>query len=201
MILRQRRTNGQKRAEMRLHSVAGLLRERHFGGGFDLAGASYKFTYAPSKAEIVDGKLQLQGRLTITDPEGRPRMRDPVKALLVSMQGGLGNAPPRPRLASIERPDESARQSDDLPIVESTGPLAFCGVMYFHFEPINGPSLGVMGDLSHVQLNARLAPTETIGRNLHGLYSSLIGALYGDDVDRRTSDALIGELNKTFAAG
>ncbi|MCI0487750.1 MAG: hypothetical protein L0229_14250 [Blastocatellia bacterium] len=201
MILRQRKTNGQKRAEMRLHSIAGLLRGRHFSGSFDVAGASYKFAYAPSRAEIVEGKLQLEGRLTITDPQGRPRVRAPVKAKLLSMQGGIGSAPPRPPVAGARRPDEAAGRSDGLPIIESTGPLAFCGVMYFHFEPVNGPALGVAADLSRVQLNARLAPTEPTGRELHGLYSAIVDALYGEQVDRRAADALIGELNKTLTAG
>jgi len=200
MILRQRKTNGQKRAEMRVHSIAGLLRGRHFSGSFDVAGASYKFSYAPSRAEIVESKLQLEGRLTITDPQGRPRMRNPVKAALVSIQGGIGGAPPRPRIVGIRGSDESARQSNGLPVTESTGPLAFCGVMYFHFEPINGPSLGVTADISRVQLNARLAPTEPTGRELHGIYSAIVEALYGEEADRHAADALIGELNKRLTA-
>ena len=199
---RRGKAAGQNRAaaDARIHSMAALLRERHFSGSFDVAGASYRFTYAPSKAELAEGRLQLKGRLTITDPQGRARMRDPVKALLASTQGGIGRAPARPSIPGVEKREAGQSQATELPAIESTGPLSFCGVIYFRLEPINGRSLGVPADLSRVQLNARLTPTEETGRKLHGFYSFLVEAIYGSEADHKTAETIIEELNKFLAA-
>ena len=77
----------------RVHSIAALLKASHFAGSFDVAGASYKFTYSPAKAEVAGRKLQLEGRLTVTDAGGRTRTQERVKALLAATQGGIGTAP------------------------------------------------------------------------------------------------------------
>jgi hypothetical protein len=72
--------------------------------------------------------------------------------------------------------------------------------MYFRFEPLDGGALGVAADLGRVQLNARLAPTDDTGRALHGVYSSVVEALYSRRSDPRMASAAIGELNKLLAA-
>jgi hypothetical protein len=70
--------------------------------------------------------------------------------------------------------------------------------MYFQLEPLDGRALGVAADLSRVQLNVRLAPTDNTGRALHGIYSAIVEALYVKSVDRRLATDAVAELNKAL---
>jgi hypothetical protein len=211
------------RAGKPVHSIAALLKQKSFEGSFEARGSHYEFTYLPARAEIAEGKLHLQGALSIKDARGRTRLLDRVRAVLVSTQGGLGAAPIRRQILSggaqtgnvatgqqqqqvagepARNPGEPAQASrGGLPVVDSTGPLSFCGVLYFRFEPIDGRALGVGADLSRVQLNARLAPTDDKARELHGLYSLLVEALYGQTVDEKLGAAAVAEINKALGAG
>jgi hypothetical protein len=200
----------QKRSSpgAKLYSVAALLKGRRFDGRFEVAGTSYQFAYAPSKAEVAGQKLRLQGRLTVTNSRGQSRTKEDVRALLASTQGGIGTAPVRsqtlvggvlPTAPAVPTPIQP-QDSKALPVVESTGPLSFCGVMYFHLEPIDGKALGVPADLSRVQLNARLAPTDNAGRALHGVYSAIVEALYVKQADTRLATDAVAELNKLLSA-
>jgi hypothetical protein len=176
---------------LRLHSMPAVLRGKYFKGSFEVGGATYEFTYAPAKASVVGRRLQLQGRLTVNDARGQTRARDQVRATIVGAQGGIGVGPRRPGNQT-----SSATASSVLPEVESTGPTSFCGVIYIHFEPLAAGALGVTGDLSRVQLNARFAPINDAERALQGVYSSVIDALYGKQVDQSAAAVAIGELNK-----
>ena len=196
----------QARSGLKLYSVAALLKERRFEGRFEVAGSSYQFTYAPSKAEIAGQKLQLRGRLLVTNARGQSRTKDNVRALLASAQGGIGTAPVRSQaliggVVPSQPPVPTPQQPSDskpLPVVESTGPLSFCGVMYFQLEPLDGRQLGVAADLSRVQLNARLAPADNTGRALHGIYSAIVEALYVKSADTRLATLSVAELNKAL---
>jgi hypothetical protein len=211
----------------RLHSISAVLKQRNFVGGFDIAGAGYRFVYIPSEAELTGQKLQLRGRLEIIGPRGQEQARDNLRALLISAQGGIGVAPIRQQVlvggvaestASTsgqqqqiagEKPGTETKKLDaavspkpvSLPEVESTGALSFCGAMYFQLEPLNGSSLGVAADLGRVQLNVRIAPVDERARALHGLYSSIVDALYGNQADTRMAAVFVGELNKALVAG
>jgi hypothetical protein len=192
---------GAQRRAIRLHSVAALLKERRFEGSFELNGLKHTLVYAPARAEAQGGKLRLQGRLSITNPRGRERSRDGVGAIMASSQGGIGGAPPRRQVEGFNMPGEFAQTTSGvLPVTDSTGPFSFCGVMYFHFEPLDGRAFGVGADLSRVQLNARLAPTDDVARDLQGLYSSAIDALYGEKASERAATAFIGEINRVLGA-
>jgi hypothetical protein len=182
-------------AQKQLYSIAGLLKGREFVGRFEVGDLSYQFTYSPARAELVAGKLQLRGRLAIADQQGRVRNRAEVLARLAGTQGGVGASPIR-RASSNERQAIKPEEAAKLPEVESSGPLAFTGVMYFHFEPLDGQSLGVAADLSRVQLNARLAPTDDTARKLHGLYSSLVEALYEKKPQKQVIEELLKGINK-----
>lgn len=210
--LRQKQTKAVQKSA-KLHSIAATLAGREFEGAFNVAGASYRFTYAPRKAEVIDRKLRLTGHLIVID--GRPNARVPqhnlynVRALLATAQGGIGTAPVRPKdlagsgqpaAPTVPAPQQAGTSDRPLPIVESTGPLSFCGVMYFHLEPIDARTLGVPADLSKVQLNARLAPTDDTGRALHGVYSAIVEALYGKQTDERLATAAVAELDKMLNA-
>ena len=186
------------RAAAKVHTIAAMLRGRGFSGKFEVGGVSYSFTYSPKKAAVADGKLQLLGDLSVAD--GRPNARvsphsvRDVRATLLAIQGGIGTAPPRQKL-----PPEISTVRPDLPIVESTGSLSFCGVLYFKLSPLDGRALGVAADMRELQLNVRLAPLSDAERNLQGAFSSIADALYGNQVDRPMAEASAVELNKLLA--
>ena len=190
-----------KSDSMRLHSIAGLLKERSFTGSFEAGGARFGFTYLPLKASIAGQKLILEGKLTVVDARGTERVRNRVQALLAAAQGGLGGPPFRsqiqPRVGGAREPAPASPPST--PITESTGPLSFTGAMYFLLEPLEGRALGVNGDLTRVQLNARLAPTDSTARSLQGLYGGIVDSLYGEHADTTSAQAYVTELNRLLA--
>jgi len=182
----------------KIHSMASSLKAGHFSGRFEAPGlraSTYSFTYAPAKAALVDQKLELRGRLTITQGRVRSSSREDVRAVLIGTQGGIGTAP---AAAQTPAPAQTPAQTPALPEVDSTGPLSFCGVMYFQFEPLDGRALGVPADLSRVQLNARLAPGDEAGRGLHAVYSSLVSSLNGERRDARAAALALEELNRSL---
>jgi hypothetical protein len=208
----------------RLHSIAGILQGRNFVGGFNLAGANYKFTYAPSKAAVIGRRLQLVGRLSVTDSRGQTRTKENVRATLLATQGGLGAAPVRQQIlvggvaastastsnqqqqqaggvAGVEpgKRDDAAK-TRPLPEVDFTGPLSFTGAMYFMLDALDAAAIGIPADLSRVQLNARLAPADDSGRALQGIYSTIADALYTKQVNQPLAAAAVVELNKLLAA-
>jgi hypothetical protein len=217
---KKQKSAGQRKqaaSSARLHSIAALLEGRHFAGDFEVATASYKFTYAPVRAELDGRRLVLEGRLGVTGPRGRLYSRERVKARLVSTQGGIGPAPIRRQVLvggvatgtaatsgqqqqiAAEPPkagEVAPAKTTALPEIDSTDALSFCGVMYFLLEPLGELMPGVAVDLSHVQLNARLAPTDEIGRELHSLYSLIVASLYGKEAQTKAARDLIDELNK-----
>lgn len=201
MIQREKKASAgimKKKEPIRLHSIAGLLKERSFIGSFEAGGARFGFTYLPVKASIGGQKLILIGRLTVTDARGNERVRDRVQALLAAAQGGLGGAPFRSQLSdrvgNVRGPAPTSPSG--LPPTEGTGSLSFTGAMYFLLEPLEGQALGVNIDLSRVQLNARLAPTDSTARSLQGIYSAIVDALYGENVDTASAQAYVSELNR-----
>ena len=197
----------RKPAGRRLHSIAGLLKDKTFQGAFSVGSSAFDFAYVPSKADIAGQRLLLEGQLVITNGRGAVRKRERVRALLASIQGGIGAAPVRPPInTSLSTATNQATaasrtpgSTDMLPITESTGPLSFTGVMYFQFEPIDEAALGVPADMSRLQLNARIAPSDSNARTLHGVYSAIVDALYGEKVDSSAARAYVAELNRLLA--
>jgi hypothetical protein len=180
--------------DARVHSIPSVLRGRHFNGTFQVGGSSYEVVYAPTLASVVGRRLHLQGRLTVKDARGQTLSRNQVRARLVGTQGGIGAAPPR-----RQNQPSVASTSPGLPDVESTGATSFCGAMYIHFEPLTGKALGVAADLSRVQLNARFAPVNDAERALQSVYSWIVDALYGKQVDGSGAATAVIELNKLLA--
>jgi hypothetical protein len=211
----------------KLHSIAARMRGRSFAGSFDVAGVSYEFIYSPAQADLTavvapkdgrarqrslhsshtptsgaieDVRARLTGNLTVIEnrpglPAARHSLED-VQATLISAQGGIGTAPPRKKT-----PADLAPVRTDLPVVESTGALSFCGVLYFKLTPIDGRSLGVAADMNALQLNVRLAPVNDAERNLQDVYSSLADAVLVRQIDRRSVGGHVDELNKLLARG
>ncbi len=208
----------------RLYSIAAWPEQRDFAGNLSLGGANHKFSYAPSRAESTNKLLQLTGRLTVTDTRGRVRALNNVRATLANTQGGVGTGPLRRQMIASDAPigdqttsqqkqqiagekekqpgekqSEQAPARNSLPVTENTGPSSYCGVLYFHFEPLDARALGVTADLTKVQLNVRLEPLDDTARTLHGLYCYVVDALYGERVDEKLAAAAISELNRVFA--
>ena len=206
-----------------LHSIHGLLKGRVVEGQFEVEGQPYRFGFVPASAAIAEGRLVLSGRVTVHSPKLVERFVDGVTARLVATQGSVGGSAPRrqvsggaPQTNQTEQkiePDKGPETDlqpglhpfdsprlDELgrPIVEATGPLSFVGVLYFSISPLDGSVLGVPLDLSKVQLNLRIAPTDDLTRDLHGIFANLTDALYGERKDERTARTQLEELNRVF---
>jgi hypothetical protein len=222
--LNQRRVaRGGQTGARRLYSIAAWPEQRTFVGSLSVGATTYKFSYEPSGAEAINKRLQLTGQLTVTDPRGRARALKSVRATLANSQGGIGTGPIRRQLIATEaaagtrttsqqkqqvaneteklagEKQREKPQASSLPVTENTGPTSYCGVLYFHFEPLDAKALGVQAELTKVQLNVRLEPLDDTARTLHGLYCYVVDALYGERIDERLAAAAISELNRVFA--
>ena len=149
---------------------------------------------------------------------------DNVEARLVATQGGVGAPPPRrPSRTGTgpvteAAPDQKLEQDqgpgtelqpglhafaspkyDELgrPIVDATGPLSFVGVLYFALSPLDSDNLKVL-DLSRVQLGARLAPTDDLGREVQVVFSDLVTALHGSRPD--AANEVVARLNRILSS-
>jgi len=71
--------------------------------------------------------------------------------------------------------------------------------MYIHLEPLAGNSLGVPADMTRVQLNVRFAPVDDSERAFQGVYSTIVDALYGKQVDGPAAADAVSELNTLLA--
>jgi len=223
-VRKKRPAGGVQTGMRRLYSIAAWPEQRAFSGILSSGGKDHKFSYAPSRAEAVNKSLQLFGRLTVTDARGRPRALNSVRATLANTQGGVGTGPLRRQMIASDAPigdqttsqqkqqvagetekqtgekqGEQPRARGSLPMTENTGPSSYCGVLYFHFEPLDAGALGVTADLTKVQLNVRLEPLDDTARTLHGLYCYVVDALYGERADEKLAAAAISELNRVFA--
>ena len=215
------------RPAAKLYSIAGLLGGREFAGEFEVRDGKHGFTFAPTSAALSGGKLELTGRLSVSSPRGGKRAQDGVRATLVSTQGGIGPSPVRSQLlaataqtsqtATPEQKQEQAGEANQprvgrpgtepaqpppagLPVTESTGPRGFVGAMYFRLSPLDGRRLGLLLDLSGVQLNARLAPTDDLSRDLQWLLSRVVEAVYGERPDERAASSHLNDLNRLLKA-
>src|SRR6267142_1883343 len=212
--------------QRQLHSIHGLLRGRVVDGQFEARGQPYRFSFVPATAGLADAKLVLNGRLTVHSPQGSMRFVDSVEARLVAIQGGVGVSPVRRQLltgtaqtsqtaTSDQKMDQEKGPETDLqpglhafesprldelgrPRVESTGSLSFVGVLYFNLSSLDGSTLGVPLDLSKVQLNLRLTPTDDLARDLQTMFSNVTDALYGDPIDEGAAREQVEELNRAF---
>jgi hypothetical protein len=207
-------------ASRKIHSIGGVMRGREIRGTFEADGQKYQFSYAPTSSAVANRRLELTGTFSISPARGRARPpRTGVRATLSSTQGGLGNPPSvRPELLGLTGQTSDAEAADQkdatpgeakapaaeaapattagLPVTEATGPTGFVGVLYLRLSPLDGRALGVPLDLSSVQLNARLAPTSDLERDLQWLLSGTVAAVYGERPDERAASGYLGEINR-----
>src|SRR6266850_977801 len=217
---------GLTRNQHKLHSIHGLLRGRVVDGRFEAQGQPYRFSFVPARAALAVGGLVLTGRMTVLSPQFVMRFVDDVAARLIAIQGGVGVSPlsrqllvGAPQTSQTSTSDQKMEQEkgpetdlqpglhpfeppllDELGRhrVESTGPLSFVGVLYFNLSSLDGSALGVPLDLSKVQLNLRLAPTDDLARDLQTIFSNVTDALYGDPIDESAAREQVEELNRAF---
>jgi hypothetical protein len=217
------RSTGNQR---KLHSIHGLLRGRVIDGQFEARSQTYRFSLVPATAALSDGELVLSSRLAVHSPQIGMRFVDNVELRLVAVQGGVGASPVRRQLltgtaqtSQTSTSDQKLEQEkgpetdlqpglralesprlDDLgrPTVESTGPLSFVGVLYFNLSRLDSGALGVPLDLSKVQLNLRLTPTDDLARELQYIFSDLTHALHKSPIDERAANEQVLELNRIF---
>ena len=213
-------------SQRKLHSIHGLLRGRVVDGQFEVQDQPYRFSFVPATAALADGRLVLTGRLEVHSHKLGRRFVDSVAARLAAVQGGVGGSPARRQLftgaaqtSQTSTPEQKLEQEkgpetdlqpglhpfdspmlDELgrPVVDSTGPLSFVGVLYFNLSPLNGPALGVPLDMSKVQLNLRLAPADDLTRDLQTIFSNVTDALYVDPIDKRAAGEQVQNLNRIF---
>ncbi|MEO6725509.1 MAG: hypothetical protein ABIU20_03470 [Blastocatellia bacterium] len=183
-----------KSSVRKLHSIHSLLIGREFKGEIEAGKANHQFIFTPASASVVNGRLELSGRLTVKMPGGQNRKSENIKASLLATQGGLTIGPPAPRTANTNLP--AGRPSDGLPVTDATGNRGYVGVMYFKLSPLDGPALGLPFDLSEVQLNGRLNPADDTARALHYWYSLAVNAIYSKSPDTSLASSSVNEINQ-----
>lgn len=178
----------------KLHSIHVLLSENVFKGRIEHGRQGFECQFKPTSTAITDGRLVITGDMTIRAGRQRARVARGVRAVLASMQGGIGgsiSAPLRYASRIITPPAETT-----LPVTESTGARGYAGVLYFHLSEMDGRRLGVPLDLSRVQMNARLWPTSQVERDLQWYFSAVAGALLGEVRDENLAREYTSEIEK-----
>jgi hypothetical protein len=214
-------------AQTKLHSIHGLLRGRGFEGQFEARGQTYRFVFGPAAAAIVDQRLTLTGPLRLKSPRGEHVVEN-VKAKLLATQGGVGSSPVRRQLltgtaqtaqtaTSEQKMEQESGPETELqpglhafespkldelgrPNVESTGLQAFVGVLYFQLSPIVEKSLNIPLDMTAVQLNGRMAPTDEVARDLQLLFSDVVVALDNKPLDENKVQLSLEMINRILGS-
>jgi hypothetical protein len=226
-IQRAPRILSVKGTPAKIHTLHGLIHGRVFDGQIETQAPvkTYRFSYAPARASIIERRLVLSGRFELSAPPRGTRFVDGVQATLVATQGGVGAPPtrrpsrtgtgpvtdaaPEQKLEQDQGPGTELQpglhafaspkyDASGRPVVDSTGPLSFVGVLYFVLSPLDRSALKVPLDLSHVQLGGRLAPTDDLGRELQLVFSDLVAALHGERPDEQAANELVASLNRIF---
>ena len=182
----------------KLYSVPVWMSDRIFAGEFEIDGRRYGLSFIPARAEAAGGKLRLHGRLIVSDGSAGVREIKEIGATLASIQGGMGRGPARHKLLAAESTEASPNRGL-LPATEYTGPTSFTAAMFFHLDALDASVFHVPADMSHVQLNVRLAPKDPTAQTLHSLYSALVDTVAGEPPNPGVAAALIKELNQILA--
>ena len=181
------RTAPGPKPSAKLYSIFALQKDKTFAGEFETATSKHKFTFAPKSAKLVENKLVLTGSLSI----GK-RTAQNVSATLAATQGGLVSGPAK--IAARPYPNPSG-----LPITEFTDGRGFVGTMFFHLSPLKNSALGLTIDMSKVQLNVRLFPVTEVERELQVLFSDIVAAVYGKEIDAGAANVQIAGINELLA--
>src|SRR5262249_29850232 len=147
-----------------------------------------------------NGKLVLTGAVKAKAPVGQPRLASGVSATLLATQGSITSPSPLSDQFSASLKPPQAEPSSQLPLTDWTGYYGSIAVMYLKFSPLDARALGVPGDLSSVQLNARLYATSEVERDLHWIYSALTETIYGERPNDQLTAEYISALNLLLKA-
>jgi hypothetical protein len=184
----------------KLHSIHLLPDARGFSGNIEAGRTKYRFTFSPSNAAIVNGKVVLRGSVAVKTPNGQTRKIDNVEATLLATQGSVFLAPPMPRSPSLDVKPVDPAVSPSATFTEATGDLASVGVMYLKLSTLDERALGVPFDLSSVQLNARLYAASEVERELHWLYSAIVSTTLGGEPNEEAASGFLAEINRILKA-
>lgn len=212
--------------KQKLHSMTGVLNNRAFDGQVAAGKTSYRFTYVPASAAIVDGKFQLIGRLTVKRPSGIARVAENVTATLLGVQGGIDSPPgvrghlpvtigdpqtlqqqtgavagvatPTDEQVRLTAPDEPEAHGG-LPRTQATGERSFLGVLYLKLASLDGKGLGLPYDLSDVQFNARLYPQNDMDRALVWEFTDVVQALHGEPPNAGRAAEEVQHINRLLS--
>ncbi len=181
------RTAPGPKPSKQLYSIFALQNGKTFAGEFETATSKHKFTFAPKSAKLVENKLILTGSLSV----GK-RILQNVSATLAATQGGLVSGPAK--IAARPYPNLSG-----LPITEFTDARGFVGTLFFHLSPLKSTALGLTIDMSKVQLNVRLFPVTDVERELQVLFSDVVAAAYGKEIDASVANVQVAGINELLA--
>ena len=177
----------------KLHSIHGLLNGRSFVGKIELA---HEFVYAMQGAAVVNGKLELTGKVSVKAAAGKTLTAENVKATLRGVQGAIGAAQ-KPASFKLTAPSAFAADSQDgNPLTEFTNSRSGLGVMYFALSPIDGKALGLPFDLSAVQLNGRITAIDQTARDLQWLFNQAAAALESNQAS--VAEPYVSEIDRVF---
>lgn len=189
-------TQSKPVSRLKLHTINVTPSGREMIGHIESGKSVWQFNFLPTLAKVVDWRIVLTGRVTITPPVGRPKTIDDVTARLLATQGSTTLAPEPP--AGIDRalvaPPEVSLSG--LPLTEYSGNDGSIAVMFLKLSPLNSGLAGIPYDMGSVQLNARLWANSTLERDLLWLYSALLMATQGPQADGKWADGLLAEINK-----
>lgn len=187
-------TQTQKR---KLHSAHSLLIGHTFVGKIEAGRANLNFAFKPDTAATAGGKIELTGTFSVKSATGT-RKTDNVKATLLATQGSIQSAPPTPAGATASMLGKV--HSGSLPATDATGSRGSVGVMYFKLSALDGSKLGVPFDLSALQLNVRLNPTDETARSLQFWFSVAVNAVQGEAPNQTLATQSLSEVNKLLRA-
>ncbi|NBO65641.1 MAG: hypothetical protein EBU88_12510 [Acidobacteria bacterium] len=189
-------TQSKPVSRLKLHTINVTPSGSEMVGQIESGKSVWQFNFLPTLAKVVDWRLVLTGRVTITPPVGRPRTVDGVTARLLATQGSTA-LPPDPPTGidqSLTAPSEASVTG--LPLTEYSGNDGSIAVMFLKLSPLNGSLAGIPYDMGGVQLNARLWANSTLERDLLWLYSALVMATQGPKADGKWADGLLTEINQ-----
>ncbi|NOT60731.1 MAG: hypothetical protein HOP19_10980 [Acidobacteria bacterium] len=192
MIFTQKKT-AATRTVRKLHSIHALLNGRSFVGKIE---PGHEFVYALQSAAVVNGKLELTGKVSVKAASGKTAAAENVKATLRGVQGAIGAAQKPANFKLVLPSAFAADAQDDKPLTEFTDSRSGLGVIYLALSALDGKTLGVPFDLSAVQLNGRITAVDQIARDLQWFLNQAAAALESNQVS--VAEPYVSELDRVL---
>ena len=182
----------------KLHSIHGLLSGKSFVGKIEAGNLAHEFVYAMQGATVVNGKLELTGRVSVKTSSGKTAAAEKVKATLRGVQAAIGAAQ-KPASFKLTAPSAFAADAqDDKPLTEFTNGRSSLGVIYLALSALDGKALGVPFDLNAVQLNGRITAVDQTARDLQWLFNQTAAALESNQAS--VAEPYVTEIDRVLRA-